>query len=111
MSLLQPLIAPLCSGKSAHEMLSALVGVADASGYDIVRGYWQKQNAGPEFEAWWRKTLNDGFVDGSDYTPKAVSLKLSSLTAAPAVDANNDATSLQINLRPQPYVYDGQFAN
>jgi molybdopterin-containing oxidoreductase family iron-sulfur binding subunit len=110
-SIIQPLIAPLYAGKSAHEMLSTLVGVSDASGYDIVRGYWQKQNAGPEFEAWWRKTLNDGFVEGSDYTPKAVSLKLSSLPAAPAVDANNDANSLAINFRRDPSVYDGQFAN
>jgi len=110
-SLVQPLIAPLYAGKSAHEMLSALVGVSDASGYDIVRGYWQKQNAGPEFESWWRKTLNDGFVEGSAYTPKAVSLKLSSLPAAPAVDANSDANSLEINLRRDPSVYDGQFAN
>src|ERR1700681_1358007 len=61
-SLVQPLIAPLYAGKSAHEMLSALVGISDASGYDIVRGYWQKQNAGPEFESCWRKTLNDGFI-------------------------------------------------
>ena len=110
-SLVQPLIAPLYSGKSAHEMLTALVGVSDASGYDIVRGYWQKQNAGSEFEAWWRKTLNDGFVEGSAYTPKAVSLKLSSLPAAPVVDANSDANSLEINFRRDPSVYDGQFAN
>src|SRR5712671_6324540 len=110
-SLVQPLIAPLYAGKSAHEMLSALVGVSDASGYDIVRSYWQKQNAGPEFEAWWRKTLNDGFVEGSAYTPKAVSLKLSSLPAAPVVDAKSDANSLEINLRRDPSVYDGQFAN
>src|SRR5882724_4392601 len=109
-SLVQPLIAPLYAGKSAHEMLSALIGVSDASGYDTVRGYWQKQNAGPEFEAWWRKTLNDGFVEGSAYTPKSVSLKLS-LPAAPIVDANSDANSLEINLRRDPSVYDGQFAN
>jgi Fe-S-cluster-containing dehydrogenase component len=110
-SLVQPLIAPLYAGKSAHEMLSALIGVSDASGYDIVRGYWQKQNAGPEFEAWWRKTLNDGFVEGSAYTPKAASLKLPSLPAATVVDANSDANSLEINLRRDPSVYDGQFAN
>ena len=110
-SLVQPLIAPLYAGKSAHEMLSALVGVSDASGYDIVRGYWQKQNAGPEFEAWWRKTLNDGFVEGSAYAPKVVSLKFQSLPAAPAVDVNSDANSLEINLRRDPSVYDGQFAN
>jgi hypothetical protein len=78
-SMVQPLIAPLYDGKSAHEMLSALSGTPDASGYDIVRGYWQKQQGGTEFEAWWRKTLNDGYVEGSAYTPKTVSLKLQAL--------------------------------
>jgi molybdopterin-containing oxidoreductase family iron-sulfur binding subunit len=106
-SLVQPLIAPLYAGKSAHEMLSALIGVSDASGYDTVRGHWQQQHAGPEFEAWWRKTLNDGFIEGSAYTPKAVTLKLPSLPAAPTGDAN----SLEVNLRRDPSVYDGQFAN
>jgi len=106
-SLVQPLIAPLYAGKSAHEMLSALIGVSDASGYDIVRGYWQQQHAGSEFEAWWRKTLNDGFIEGSAYPPNPVALKLSSLPAAATVDAN----SLEINFRRDPSVYDGQFAN
>ncbi len=106
-SLVQPLIAPLYEGKSAHEVLSALSGVSDASGYDIVRGYWQKQQAGAEFEAWWRKTLNDGYVEGSAYTPKTVALKLQPLPAAATADAN----SLEINLRRDPSVYDGQFSN
>jgi molybdopterin-containing oxidoreductase family iron-sulfur binding subunit len=106
-SLVQPLIAPLYGGKSAHEMMAALSGMPDASGYEIVRGYWQKQQAGAEFEAWWRKTLNDGYVEGSAYTPKTVSLKLQSLPVAAAADAN----SIEINLRRDPSVYDGQFAN
>jgi MoCo/4Fe-4S cofactor protein with predicted Tat translocation signal len=107
-SLVQPLIAPLYEGKSAHEVLSALSGAPDASGYDIVRGYWQKQQAGAEFDAWWRKTLNDGYVEGSAYTPKTVALKLQSL---PAAAAAADANSLEINLRRDPSVYDGQFSN
>ena len=111
LSLIQPLIAPLYAGKSAHEMISALAGVQDASGYDIVRAYWRKQHAGSEFEEWWRKTLNDGFIEGSAYTPKAVSLKLPSLPAAPAPAANDDANRLEVNLRRDPSVYDGQFSN
>ena len=107
LSLIQPLIAPLYAGKSAHEMLSALAGAPDASGYDIVRAYWQKQHAGSEFEEWWRKTLNDGFIEGSAYAPKTLSLKLPSLPPAAAADAN----SLEVNLRRDPSVYDGQFAN
>jgi len=106
-SIVQPLIAPLYAGKSAHEMLSALVGVPDASGYDLLRAYWQKQHTGPEFEEWWRKTLNDGFIEGSAYTAKTVSVKLQSLPGANAVDANG----LEVNLRRDPSIYDGQFAN
>src|SRR5262252_3500283 len=73
-SLIQPLIAPLYAGKSAHEVMSTLMGGSDAAGYDIVRSYWQKQHTGPDFEAWWRKSLNDGFIEGSAYAPKSVSL-------------------------------------
>jgi MoCo/4Fe-4S cofactor protein with predicted Tat translocation signal len=107
LSLIQPLIAPLYAGKSAHEMLSALMGVPDASGYDIVRSYWQKQHAGSEFEEWWRKTLNDGFIEGSTYAPNPVALKLGPLPTPAAADAN----SLEVNLRRDPSVYDGQFSN
>jgi MoCo/4Fe-4S cofactor protein with predicted Tat translocation signal len=107
LSLVQPLIAPLYAGKSAHEMMSTLMGVSDASGYDIVRGHWQKQHAGPDFDAWWRKTLNDGFIEGSAFTPKTVSLKSPALTAVAPADAN----TLEVNFRRDPSVYDGQFAN
>ena len=44
-SIVQPLIAPLYDGKSEHELVSALSGVSDATGYDMVRAYWQKQHA------------------------------------------------------------------
>jgi len=112
-SLVQPLIAPLYAGKSAHEMLSTLMGVSDASGYDIVRGYWQKQHAGPDFEAWWRKTLNDGFIEGSAYPPKQIKFDparwhasqetLYTLLVVP--------NTLEVIFHRDPSVYDGQFAN
>jgi molybdopterin-containing oxidoreductase family iron-sulfur binding subunit len=106
-SLIQPLIAPLYAGKSAHELLSTLMGVSDATVYDIVRAYWQKQHTGADFEAWWRKTLNDGFIEGSAFAPKQVSAKSTSIPAAAAVDAN----SLEVNIRRDPSIYDGQFSN
>ncbi|MGB9072069.1 MAG: 4Fe-4S dicluster domain-containing protein, partial [Terriglobales bacterium] len=109
-SLVQPLIAPLYAGKSAHEMLSTLMGVSDASGYDIVRGHWQKQHAGSDFEAWWRKTLNDGFIEGSAYSPKQVSLKNYSVPPFASPD-NLPPNTLEVNLRRDPSVYDGRFAN
>jgi len=105
-SIIQPLIAPLYSGKSAHELVSALSGVSDATGYDLVRAYWQKQHSGGDFEAFWRKSLHDGWIEGTAYAPKSVSAKAN----IPA-EAAADQKSLEINFRRDPSVYDGQFSN
>jgi molybdopterin-containing oxidoreductase family iron-sulfur binding subunit len=42
-SIIQPLIAPLYSGKSAHEILAAFLNEPERSGYDVVRDYWKKR--------------------------------------------------------------------
>ncbi|HEX6904197.1 MAG TPA: TAT-variant-translocated molybdopterin oxidoreductase [Thermoanaerobaculia bacterium] len=39
-SLIQPLIDPLYDGKSIYEVVAAMLGKADATGYDVVRQYW-----------------------------------------------------------------------
>jgi MoCo/4Fe-4S cofactor protein with predicted Tat translocation signal len=106
-SVVQPLIAPLYAGKSAHELVSALSGISDATGYDIVRGYWQKQHSGPDFDAFWRKSLHDGWVEGTAYVPKSVTAK----TAGVPAPASSGDKSLEINFRRDPSIYDGQFAN
>jgi len=105
-TLVQPLIAPLYSGKGVHEILSALVGVPDASSYDLVRAYWQKQHSSADFDAWWRNSLHDGFVTDSAYAAKNVTVKQGTLPAA----ANADS-SLEINFRRDPSIYDGRFSN
>ena len=109
-SIVQPLIAPLYNGKSAHELVSALLGIGDATGFDIVRAYWQKQHPGADFEAFWRKSLHDGWVEGTTYSEKtpirtATPEKATNTTQAP------DSNSLEINFRRDPSIYDGQFAN
>jgi MoCo/4Fe-4S cofactor protein with predicted Tat translocation signal len=109
-SLVQPLIAPLYSGRNSHELMSALLGEPDATGYDIVRAYWQKQHTGPDFEAWWRKSLNDGFIEGSAFAPKSLSAKAPSLPASAPAN-NTDTNTVEINIRRDPSVYDGQFSN
>ncbi|HEX8843638.1 MAG TPA: TAT-variant-translocated molybdopterin oxidoreductase [Pyrinomonadaceae bacterium] len=42
-SIIQPLIAPLYNGKSAHEVLAVFQDQADQKGYDIVRRFWEGQ--------------------------------------------------------------------
>jgi molybdopterin-containing oxidoreductase family iron-sulfur binding subunit len=43
-TIIQPLIAPLYGGKSAHEVLAVLSG-REKSGYDLVRAYWMSPGA------------------------------------------------------------------
>ena len=44
-SIIQPLISPLYSGKSAHEVLAAFLNEPERPGYEIVRDYWSKRFA------------------------------------------------------------------
>ncbi len=74
-SIVQPLIAPLYGGKSALEFIALLSGQTDAAGYDLVRAYWQKQYTGADFEQFWRKSLHDGWVEGTVFVPKSVTAK------------------------------------
>jgi MoCo/4Fe-4S cofactor protein with predicted Tat translocation signal len=108
-SIVQPLIAPLYSGKSAHELVSALSGVSDATGYDLVRKYWQGQHSGTDFDSFWKKSLHDGWIEGTTYAPRTPSLKTPDLPLQPA--AFSDPKSLELNFRRDPSIYDGQFAN
>jgi len=106
-SIVQPLIAPLYGGKSAHEMVALLAGQSDATGYDIVRAYWQKQHSGADFEAFWRKSLHDGWIAGTTFAPKNLTAKLGNLPESKPADPG----AIEINFRRDPTIHDGQFAN
>ncbi|MDX6693273.1 MAG: hypothetical protein QOF02_876 [Blastocatellia bacterium] len=45
-SIIQPLIAPLYEGRTAHELLAIFSNQFDRKGYDIVRDFWQGQMTG-----------------------------------------------------------------
>ena len=107
-SIIQPLIAPLYNSKSAIEFVALLSGQTDATGYDLTRAYWQKQHTGADFEQFWRKSLHDGWIEGTTFTPKSVSAK--SGAASSASNASDDK-QIELNIRRDPTIYDGQFSN
>jgi molybdopterin-containing oxidoreductase family iron-sulfur binding subunit len=107
-SIIQPLIAPLYNGKSAIEFVALLSGQADATGYDLTRAYWQKQHSGADFEQFWRKSLHDGWIEGTPFTPKSISAK--SLPKESASNSSDDK-QIELNIRRDPTIYDGQFSN
>ena len=82
-SIVQPLIAPLYGGKSVYELTALLAGQAEATGHEVVQGYWKKQHPGTDFDAFWRKSLHDGWIDGTTFAPKSVSLKSTAFPPSP----------------------------
>jgi len=106
-SIIQPLIEPLYGGKSAHEIIAILAGQSGVTGHDLVQGYWQKQHTGADFDAFWRKSLHDGWIAGTTYMPKTVALKATSFPASQSASGAN----YEINFRRDPSIYDGRFSN
>jgi molybdopterin-containing oxidoreductase family iron-sulfur binding subunit len=135
-SIIQPLIAPLYNGKSALEFVALLSGQADATGYDLTRTYWQKQQTGTDFEQFWRKSLHDGWIEGTPLPAASPKIAVSSsvmpagqlqeLRKAWASDKPlrgidlkrvipgaqaNDPNAIELNIRRDSTIYDGQFSN
>jgi MoCo/4Fe-4S cofactor protein with predicted Tat translocation signal len=113
-NIIQPLIAPLYGGKSAAEFVALLSGQVDANGYDLVRGFWSKYITPPcagdgcrTFEDVWRKSLHDGWIEGTALAPKMLQAKAANLPGPGTADPN----AIELNIRRDPTIYDGQFSN
>ncbi len=107
-SIMQPLIAPLYAGKSAHEVLGMLTGQLERTSYQIVKDYWATQHKGEDFEAWWRKAVHDGVVADSALPSKTVAVRAGWAASAPQPVTPK---GLEVIFRPDPAVYDGRFTN
>ena len=107
-SIVQPLIAPLYNGKSAHELLVAFTDRPERSGYDIVREYWAGRATGT-FESSWRRWLHDGVIPNSAFAPKTVgpNKRATDFGPGPAPAGNG----IEIIFRNDPSILDGRFAN
>jgi molybdopterin-containing oxidoreductase family iron-sulfur binding subunit len=107
MSIIQPLIAPLYGGKSAHEILAAFTETPEVSSYEMVRAYWQSKHTGADFETWWRHSVHDGFI--KDAASPAVSATAKLIESQPAATA--DTSGYEISFHVDPYILDGRYAN
>jgi MoCo/4Fe-4S cofactor protein with predicted Tat translocation signal len=107
-TLIQPLIAPLYEGKSATELLAVFAGKGGRTAHELLREHWRAQQPGAGFDAFWRKTLHDGFLADSAARPRAVSLRGSFAGELPAP---RETSKPEIQFRPDSTVYDGRFAN
>jgi MoCo/4Fe-4S cofactor protein with predicted Tat translocation signal len=107
-SIVQPLIAPLYSGKSAIEFVALMSGQGEPTGHELVQSYWKSKHSGADFDMTWRKWLEQGWIDDTASQQKKVSAKTTSFPASTAASGKN---AIEINFRRDPSVYDGRFAN
>jgi molybdopterin-containing oxidoreductase family iron-sulfur binding subunit len=105
----QPLIQPLYGGRSAMQLLQSLTDQPEKTPYDIVKGYWNTQHPGADFEAWWRRAVHDGTVPGTALPVKEVTVRGDALSAR--AGAKKLGGKLEVIFRPDPTIYDGRFAN
>ncbi|MCU1292258.1 MAG: molybdopterin oxidoreductase, iron-sulfur binding subunit, partial [Bryobacterales bacterium] len=102
----QPLIAPLYGAKSAHEILAIILGKPDQSAHDIVKGYWQDQNKGGDFDTFWQTSLHNGWVSGR----KSQVIPVKGAVPLPALSTSTPG-SLEVVFRPDPTIWDGAYSN
>ena len=107
-SIVQPLIAPLYGGKSAHELLAAMTDRPERSAYEIIREHWK---VAPGADGDWRRWLHDGVVPNSAFEARTVSIaanlgtRLASRLVPPATGG------FEVGFRNDPSILDGRFAN
>ena len=123
-SIVQPLIAPLYGGKTAHEIIGAFSDKPGQTSYEIVRDYWRgraAQQSDADFEKAWRQSLNDGVVANSapparpvqvrDFPGPAQEAVHSGAPVAPRAGMPAQPEVFDIVFRPDPTIFDGRFAN
>lgn len=106
--IIQPLIAPLYNSRTRHEMIGALAGQSGQSTYDLVQSYWKQRIQSDNFEKFWRRALHDGLVEGTAAPQRQVTAKTDA-SAFPQSAA--PAGGIELILRPDPALQDGEFAN
>jgi molybdopterin-containing oxidoreductase family iron-sulfur binding subunit len=104
-TIVQPLIAPLYGGRSAHEIVALLAGAGSRDGHALVRATWTGQGTDADERAW-RASLRRGIVDGS--TARPVAAPAARAGARPDVPAPAPLVAV---FSPDPAVDGGAFAN
>ena len=135
-SIVQPLIAPLYGGRSAHELLAAMSDRPERSAYDIVREFWTNPvgsgltrpaavsaaragepgragTPGNDFESSWRRWLHDGVVPDTALPARTVSVVPGAVphVTSPGSPPVHASVGYEISFRSDPSILDGRFAN
>jgi MoCo/4Fe-4S cofactor protein with predicted Tat translocation signal len=106
-TILQPLILPLYDSRTAEQVLDAILKPPGRSQYEILRAYWQEKSGARDFEQWWRKSVHDGLVANSASPAITPTIKTDWAAQVPTPSSQG----IEVVFRPDPYLYDGRYAN
>jgi molybdopterin-containing oxidoreductase family iron-sulfur binding subunit len=110
-SLQQPLIAPLYGGLSTIELVALLLDDSTKDGIDIVKRTLSRRVAD---ERLFRKTVHDGVLLGSGFTPVQPGVRALPVFALSDRERGGIAVGngqLEVNIAPCPKVFDGRYSN
>jgi molybdopterin-containing oxidoreductase family iron-sulfur binding subunit len=107
LTIVQPLIDPLYSGKTAHHVFQTLLNDPLTSPYDAVRETAKAFIKG-DFETGWRKALHDGWIDGTAFDATKTSTDVAIKGQIPTPSSKD---AIEIIFRPDPNIYDGRYSN
>jgi molybdopterin-containing oxidoreductase family iron-sulfur binding subunit len=103
-TIIQPVITPFYDVRTVHQIVAMLLGDTKPAADGAVRKTWQAAFGG-DFDTRWKQALHDGFI--SDATAEVTV----SVAGASGVAAKTSGEGLDIVFRPDPTIWDGQFAN
>lgn len=110
-SIVQPLIAPLHSSKSALELMAWIASDSAIDGYSLVQGYWRTV-LGPMYsDRVWRRWLHDGVVNGIPRAGISPSPREVAALVTALAKVETDAGKFEINFHLDPKLADGRYAN
>jgi molybdopterin-containing oxidoreductase family iron-sulfur binding subunit len=99
-TIIQPLIAPLYGGRSAHEVMAVLNGSGESPGYDLVRAHWRTPDA----------ARGTGTASASPTAPRAPAPASTGIAAAATAVGPANATS-QFDRDWRQWLHDGVVPN
>ena len=110
-TIIQPMIAPLYGGVTAHEVIQSLLEEnPQLSTLEAVQNNAKTYLKGDETGAAWRKALHDGWVEGTAFTPRAGGPSAVAAATPPAAFTPAGDT-VELSFRPDTSLFDGRFAN
>lgn len=110
-SLIQPLIEPLHDGKTVLQILTAITEGKNRKPRELLRDYWHDRHEGNGFEQFWWRSLNEGLVADTAAAYMTPQPRHDWQKQLPSARPARQTGSVILQLRPDPALWDGRYAN